>query len=438
MNNNSEHAPISKFWAYVSVAAGGFLFISGLGLALRYLGFSLFSSGGNALSEQLGQMAGMFLGLIGGGYAVLHGVGSISNRRSQQLKLPPLYFFWLMFALVLGLGNTLLNFDISTGFLFPFLFLFGASLPTLGVIAWVARRLGWPITVRQAWLALISGSTLSVFVTLSLGAFMAYLIYVFVYPLEFVAYSITDLLSSTGPGFLERLFFSPVIIVFLLVTALQAPFPEEFAKALAIPMFGRKRITDEQKAFLIGVCSGAGFAILENMLYEGIYAQFSGWTWGGITLLRGIGSVLHPLGTGIIAVGWVRARKQGWGILLKAYMLAVGLHTLWNGGFQPLLYLTGLDRYGGLDVSISFYGEVIGVVLILYLVALSAGLWWLLWRITTSFAADKAPELAIVAISPRRLAIWALVAALVIIPIGAALGPAWTAIKEIILAGVIR
>lgn len=438
MNNRIEGSPASKFWAYVAVLAGGILFISGLGLAFRYLGLSLFYSGGDVLSAQLGNMAGMFLGLIGGGYAILHGVGSISRRPSQKLRLPPIHYFWLLFALVLGLGNTLLNFNVSTEFLFPILFLLGAALPTLGVVAWVARRLGWPITKRQAWMALISGSTISIIMTIFLASFMAYLIYIFVYPLGFIAFSISELMSYSGPDFMERLFFSPVIIIILLITALEVPFPEEFAKALAIPMFGRKRIMNERTAFLIGVCSGAGFAILENMLYEGIYAQYSGWTWGGITLLRGIGSVLHPLGTGIVAVGWVRARRHGWSALLKAYMLAVGLHTLWNGGFQPLLYLTGLERYAELDVSFSFYGEAIGLVLILYLVGLSAGLWWLIWRITASFAADQVPELSISAISPRRMAIWSLLAALVIIPIGAALGPAWPAIKEIILAGVVR
>ncbi|MEP6895641.1 MAG: PrsW family glutamic-type intramembrane protease [Chloroflexota bacterium] len=153
------------------------------------------------------------------------------------------------------------------------------------------------------------------------------------------------------------------------------PIPEEFAKVLGIPMFGRARIQNERQAFAIGLASGAGFAILENMLYEGLYAAHNGWAWGGITLLRSIGSVLHPLGTGIIALGWFRMRDQGAGKLFKAYLLSFGLHTLWNGGFEPLVYLTGLDYFAGAGPSLSFYGETLNILLVGYLILLSLGLW---------------------------------------------------------------
>ena len=386
----------------------------------------------------MGRMAGMFLGLICGGMALFHGLASILKFKSGILKLPRIYFFWLIFGLVLGLGNLLLNIDITSELLFPLFFLLGAALPTLGVLTWLGHRLGWPLTKRQAWLALVSGSTLSIWVTITLGTLITYIIYLLVYPLEFLAYSFTDLLTFSGPDFLERLFFSPVILVFLFITALEAPFPEEFAKALAVPIFGRRRITSERQAFMIGVFSGAGFAILENMLYEGLYAQWFGWTWGGVTLLRGIGSVLHPLGTGIIALGWYRMREGGWGKLFKAYLLAVGLHTLWNGGFQPFVYLTGLENYGGLSPTISLYGEALEFLLVAYLVGLSAGLWWIMWRITADLAKETKPELFPLAISPRRVAVWAFICALVLIPIGAALGPAWPEIKALILEGIVR
>ena len=67
----------------------------------------------------------------------------------------------------------------------------------------------------------------------------------------------------------------------------------------------------EEGGLVANLASGAGFAILENMLYEGMCAGYSGWSWGGITLLRSIGSVLHPIGTGIIALGWFRMREGG-------------------------------------------------------------------------------------------------------------------------------
>jgi len=435
--NESKNRP-SKLWALVSILTGGILLLSGVGFAFNNLGIPAEIIGENLLGIELGETAAMFLGLIVGGLALFHGLSSLLNLRSSSLRLPPLYFFAILFGLALGVGNLLLNSAIPSTFLFPLAFLLGAALPTFGVIAWTGKRLGWPVSFRQASLALASGSTLSIAVTIFLGGFLFYLIYLLVIPLEFLAYSFADLFSTPGTGFIERLFFSPVLLVFLLVTALEAPFPEEFSKALTIPLFGRLRINSERKAFMLGVCSGAGFAILENMLYEGVFAQWGGWTWGGVTALRGIGSVLHPLGTGIVALGWYRSKQQGWKVLAKAYLLAVGLHTLWNGGFQPLLYLTGLENFGGIDLSLTLYGEAFEIVLLVYLSLLSLGLWWVLLRTTASIASDVPSKYSSFTLSRKQLALWALASAAVIIPIGAALGPAWPSIKEVILAGIVR
>jgi hypothetical protein len=427
----------------VAVLAGGLLLLSGLAAAIGYLGLplALFGEGILGLGEdvlglQLGQMAGMFLGLVCGALAVYHGLGSILNHASRPLKLPPVYLFWLAFALTLGLGNVLLIFHVAEEFLFPPLFLLGAALPTLGVIAWAVRRLGWPITWRQGALALVAGSTLSLLVTIILETMLPFLAYLLIGPLQFLTYSFGGVFIYGSPNFLERLFFSPLLIVFLLTTALAAPIPEEFAKALGLPLFGRQRITTERQAFAIGLACGAGFAILENMLYEGVYAQYSGWSWGGITLLRGLGAALHPLGTALVALGWFRMRDGGLGKLLKAYLVAVGLHTLWNGGFEVFVYLTGLGYYGGLDPSLSIYGLAVEVTLVVFLAALSLGLWWLLYRLVAGLAQGIEPDLAPASVSPRALAIWAFACALVIVPIGAALGPAWGQIQAVILAGV--
>jgi RsiW-degrading membrane proteinase PrsW (M82 family) len=46
-----------------------------------------------------------------------------------------------------------------------------------------------------------------------------------------------------------------------------------------------KRIQNERAAFVLGMAAGAGFAILENMGYQGVFAQFYGWSWGCITAL---------------------------------------------------------------------------------------------------------------------------------------------------------
>lgn len=416
-----------KFFAYLAVLVGGLLLLSGIAAFFGYFGLAAF--GEDVLGPQLGQMAGMFLGLICGALAVYHGLSSIANRRSGPLKLPPPYFFWIAFALALGLGNLLLNFHAAEDFLFPPVFLLGAALPTVAVAAWVARRLNAPITWRQAALALAAGSTLSILVAILAETFLSYIIYLLTAPLWFFGG------FDFGPDMLARLFFSPGVIFFLFITALQAPIPEEFAKALALPVFGRRRITNERQALLIGLVGGAGFAILENMLYEGLYAQWNGWRWGGVTLLRGFGAILHPLCTGLVALGWFRMKEQGAWQLLKAYALAVGLHTLWNGGFEAFVYITGIDYYGGLGPSFDFYGIAIEAALAAYLVGLSLGLWWLLRRLVNGLAQGVEPDFTPAAVSQRALAAWAFASALVVVPIGAALGGAWNQIVSLMLSG---
>ena len=430
----------SKFWAYIAVITGIFLMLSGIAAAVGYLGLPVILPLEDALSYELGNIAALYLGLVGGTLAVYHGISSLSGRASSILKLPSFYVFWIGLALVLGLGNLVLNQDIATDYLFPPLFILGAALSTGAVLAWTFRALGWPLTWRQTALAFVCGSTLSIITAIILEGILPYLAYLLISPLDFMAEAIADL-GWGASGFVERLFASPLIIVYLIFTAFEAPLPEEFAKALGVPMFGRRRITSAPQAFAIGLASGAGFAILENMLYEGLYAQYQGWSWAGITLLRSIGSVLHPIGTGIIALGWFEMKEKGVGRLLKAYLLAVLLHTLWNGGFEPLVYLTGLDYYAGEGPSLSFYGETLNILLVGYLVLLSAGLWWLLRRIvmglsphaqvdaSTSLGASLEPG----RVSRRGLAVWAVACVAVIIPIGATLSPAWEAIQKIIL-----
>ncbi len=271
--------------------------------------------------------------------------------------------------------------------------------------------------------------------TIFLGGILPYIFYLLIEPLSYLAYDFFDILDPGVPGSLERIFFSPLLIFPLLYIAFQAPFPEEFAKALG-PNLMKKRIQNERQAFALGLASGAGFAILENMLYQGVYAQWSGWTWGGITALRGIGSVGHSLWTGIIALALFRERKResGWfGRLMRAYLASVGLHTLWNGGYMTLFYILGLEYYANAGSDLIIYGENIQISLIFILIAMTAFNWWLLGRITASLATEDKPEIVPALISRRALAFWAVACTLIIIPVGAALGGAWAEIKTALL-----
>jgi hypothetical protein len=427
----------SKLWAYVAAIVGILLMLMGIAALVGYFGLPILLPIEDMLSYNLGQMAAIFLGLVGGSLAVYHGASSISEHKSSVLKLPSFYVFWIALALVLGLGTLLINFDIATDYLFPPLFMLGAALSTLAVLAWSYQRMAEPLTWRQMSLAFVCGSTLAIVVAIVLEIILPFLAYLLLEPVWYLAEGIANI-GWGSPGLIERLFSSPLIIIFLAVVAMQAPIPEEFAKALGIPMFGRLRITNERQAFAIGLASGAGFAILENMLYEGLYASYNGWGWAGITLLRSFGAVLHPVCTGIVALGWFRMKDGGAGKLFKAYLLSVGLHTLWNGGFEPLVYLTGIDYFAGSGSSLSLYGETLNTLLVAYLILLSLGLWLLLRRIVNQISERVTPVLTPASVSRRALAIWAITSAFVIVPIGATLSPAWTAISSLIVGGEVK
>jgi RsiW-degrading membrane proteinase PrsW (M82 family) len=430
-----------KFLAIVVIFTGLFLILSGLAAGLAYLGLGLFSFfGAELLIDELSAIGGVALGLIGGALAILHGINSLRSKSSSQLQLPRFYLFYLAFALVLAIGNILLvgraagRFDDSTlQLLFPVFFVLGAGLPVMAALAFALRRLGWPISWRQASLMAISGGTLSIVVTLILGSLVPYVIYLLIAPLEYLSADLLDLLSPGGGPFFERLFFSPLLIFYLLYIAFQAPFPEEFAKAIG-PAWMGTRIRSGRMAFALGLASGAGFAIVENMRYQGLFAQFYGWSWGGITALRGIGAVDHALWTAIIslAIYRERARAAGWfGRLARAYFLSVGLHTLWNGGFMALLYLVGLDHLAGAGPSFSIYGEYIEISLIAVLVAMTMLNWWILGRYLNALQAETPSAALQSRVSSRVLASWAFAAVLVIVPIGAALGQAWDEIRAV-------
>ena len=309
------------------------------------------------------------------------------------MKNLPVYFFWIIFAIVLGLGNVLLIFNVSTNFLFPFAFVLGAALPTFGVIAFASQRLGAPVSYKHMFVTLVLGGTLSVGIAIALEIFLSIIVYFLFPPLAYLG----------NPALLRNGFFSPLVIFFLILVAIQAPIPEEFTKGLSAAIAG-SNIENERQALLIGICAGAGFAIIENMIYEGLYTPRGGWSWGGVTALRGIGSVLHPLCTGIVSLGLYRARQGQLGAWFKAGLTAIGLHTLWNGGFIAFVYLTGLEYYASRNApAISVYGMPISMLLVVFLLALAVGLWWMLYRLTRNLAQGVQAEVTPLTVSSKSI-----------------------------------
>ena len=150
------------------------------------------------------------------------------------------------------------------------------------------------------------------------------------------------------------------------------PLVEEILKPLALWGMAGRDLTD-QEGFVAGLLSGAGFALLENLLYFANVVTAEDWLF--MVIGRAGTGVLHMFGSGL--VGWALARtwRNGkWPFLGLMTLLAVAFHGLWNalallGGLGPSLAYSPNPAFGQellfyLPLILLFLIEVGALVLI--------------------------------------------------------------------------
>ncbi|MDY6846028.1 MAG: PrsW family glutamic-type intramembrane protease [Chloroflexota bacterium] len=118
-----------------------------------------------------------------------------------------------------------------------------------------------------------------------------------------------------------------IVWVFVLFAGL-IPIIEELIKTIALwPMAGCK-ITP-QEGFVGGLLCGAGFALMENVLYFTVSITAMDWLFMAIG--RAGTGVLHMLASGLIGWGLAVAWRSGkWRFLSGTTFFAILLHGLWN------------------------------------------------------------------------------------------------------------
>jgi RsiW-degrading membrane proteinase PrsW (M82 family) len=282
-------------------------------------------SGSQYFSSLLTLAAFIIAGIAGGGFSLYHSIRGILHKGSASFKLPWFWIFFIVYLFVLGIGYALLanGREVVIPVLTIFLIILAAIFPALTLLALAVRRLrfpDWTTTWRRFTLALTSGATLGV--GLALVIEIALLFLVVQGP---GAAQARECIGNPDLPFCGT--FTAFNIIFLIV-AIIGPIVEETVKPLAVVLYiGRLRSPSE--AFLLGMASGIGFALVETVGYIG-----SGYhDWLAVAIERTGAGLLHGVGAGMVTLGWyylTHAEKHRFLKALGFWSYAVFQHFVWN------------------------------------------------------------------------------------------------------------
>lgn len=276
----------------------------------------------------------------------LRGMDFSPRLPSGGLRLATLLL--LVWPLILLLGNLISGDDSLAWLLLPPLQLLAVGIPTWWLIELARHKLysgsrqrGWGLINFSVFITTPAMMVVEIIVFLVL--LIGFAVWASTQPavletLESLAERMAD--SPTDPDSVMRLLApylqNPWLILGILsVTSVLVPFIEEFFKPLAIWLFAGRQLTPAE-GFVAGVLCGAGFALVESLFY---LSNPVGDGWALLAAGRAGTILLHITTTAL--VGWAMASAWRDGNYLRlglSYLLAVGLHGLWNG----LAVLSGL------------------------------------------------------------------------------------------------
>src|SRR4029079_14518749 len=143
-----------------------------------------------------------------------------------------------------------------------------------------------------------------------------------------------------------------------------APWIEEaFKAAVIIMLFGLNRIGYKLDAVISGFAIGAGFSVVENIIYLTLYTNYGAGTW----LVRGLGTAVMPGTTLAIlaAIAHELAERETrdaasdfdfrpwW--FIPGFLAAVAIHTLFNQfPDRPLLAMLGAAMFAPIALMAIF------------------------------------------------------------------------------------
>ena len=283
---------------------------------------------------------------------------------------------------------------------FPLGLVAGAAIVPFVVLFAVAGRCDAAPRIRS----LLGGAVIGVGFTIATHAVVTAFAYFFFLGFAEAATEALDALRI-DPEFTSVL-SSPWVLLYFIDLAVVAPLGEELGKGLGA-FLGRPR--SRREALQVGVAAGVGFAVVENVMY-GIGGLF--YAWEPVVLARMLGAAVHPLASGLVAVGWWELRNgPDRSSAVRRLAAGVGTHAAWNGSLV-IASVAGVayDHGGGSGVSALLSLVYVGVVGAIA----AAGL----WRLTTRVVAERVlPDLE--PTDARTIAAWAVLASSLLVPVAA-------------------
>lgn len=354
-NNPVNRSSFAPLLGLLSILAGGVMAVSGLILAILLVLSAQLRDGETGISDMtLSQaVAAGVLGVCLGSILIAEGIRTRRGIPSTPFRPRRSGWLWVAFAVLLVAGTIVSALDTS-----PLLMaLFHA--PTLLLLpALVLTLVGWGLRGRGvSWSdvsgGLLGGALLGTSTALVIEAVLAVLLVIGLFALGLLPQDwLQQMPQSLGIGelpfpteiedLLNQLTPSLILVALVFVGGL-VPLVEEVTKTLGVGLAGAWLRPSPPRAFLLGVASGAGFALAENMLNS----LFVGPAWGPGVLARLVATVMHCATGGLMGWGWGQwwAGRRPWYLPL-AFAGAVTIHSLWNScaGGLVLIGLSVLTR----------------------------------------------------------------------------------------------
>ncbi len=301
--------------------------------ALFLLGLSR-EAGSNPLVNQISVRA-IYLWAYTAGFIALMAfialAGSIGRLTGRPKNPKPRQAGWMRFSIFLFplviWAVAAWNYSIVLpDWLFSLLVYLGVLIPVVWLLRMASGHLWGQHKDRDASVISFS-STFSISLIILIQAVIVVMaVVIFAFLNHATVAQIPDSLIE-----IEELLLSPVVILAAIIfVAVIVPVVEELFKTLAVwPLLGLNISPGE--GYVAGMMSGAGFALLEGMLFGAQTAMTPGGDWVYFLIGRLGGTLIHIFNGALI--GWALAKSwqnRKFTRALVIYLLTFIIHGMWN------------------------------------------------------------------------------------------------------------